>query len=94
MITLSSSSLARMAGGVGDLERSESPPVDIGSGEDNDLLRTLAELTILPLPLGAKELFKPCGLAVTQILPALTEGLVSKASPKKQKKSQCRLEKC
>ena len=44
----------------------------MGSGEDRDL-RWFCELTIFPLPKGEKEVRTPCGLAVTEIFPALTQ---------------------
>ena len=70
--SLSSLSLVLFRGGEGDLERSESPPVDIASGDDKDLFRE--ELTSLP-NMGPALLFNPWGRAVTVIFPALTDGL-------------------
>ena len=54
--SLSSLSLVVFSGGEGDLERSESPPVDIASGDDKDLFRE--EVTSL-LKIGPVLLFSP-----------------------------------
>ena len=68
----SSTATSSLATGEGDLDLSESPPIDMGSGEDRDL-RWFCEMTIFPLPNGEKEVRTPCGLAVTEILLALTQ---------------------
>ena len=55
--------------GDGDRDFSESPPIDMGSGESE--VDFLELLTKRPDPNGAKDVFTPWGLTITDNFPAL-----------------------